>query len=726
MAKVYRGDVGKKAASAEQLASFFEKNECFDGALYIGYPIIGTAEGPHRLDALLVSPSRGLVVFHLIEGRGDIPDDSEAIKQAKRHQDDDYNKLAAKLRLQSPLMKGRDLQVPIESVTFAPVKQFANHLSDTNGPTIVHTEVELKTWIEGLKEWSNHDCYDHLRASIESISSIRSIQRKRKVEAENSLGRRLQNLENSIVHQDMIQAKAVIETTKGVQRIRGLAGSGKTIVLARKAAYLHACHPEWRIAVTFNTRSMKGQLREYIKKFTYELAYCEPDWDKLHVIQAWGAPGGGDKEGIYHRFCQKNDITYKDFGAATQKCDYEKAFEEVCKEALVACPNSQELYEMVLVDEAQDLAPSFLRMCYEMLSPEKRLVYAYDELQNLGEQSLPSPEDIFGKDANGSPKVTLTKQPGEAQKDIILNKCYRNSRPVLATAHALGFGIYRKPEPREAIQTGLVQIFDRENLWAEVGYEVLAGELEDGKNVTLARSQETSPLFLEEHSTLDELIQFKSFDSQEEQDKWVTQAIKINLEQDELCQEDILVVHPSPFSARKSIGTIRTNLSEAGIKSHFVGVTTAPDRFSDPESIAVSGIYRAKGNEVGMVYVVNAQECCWPDPIMRNQLFTAITRSKAWVRVLGHGQDMKRLIQEFAQIKQNDFKLKFRYPTAKERQQLKTLGQGDKNAIRQDKKGGKQAIKLLKRLDQGEIQFADLSTNEKNLLKNIVANAQGE
>ena len=59
----------------------------------------------------------------------------------------------------------------------------------------------------------------------------------------------------------------MIETVEGVQRIRGLAGSGKTVVLALKAAYLHAQHPEWKIAVTFNTRSLKGQLRQLINTF---------------------------------------------------------------------------------------------------------------------------------------------------------------------------------------------------------------------------------------------------------------------------------------------------------------------------------------------------------------------------------------------------------------------------------------------------------------------------
>lgn len=79
-----------------------------------------------------------------------------------------------------------------------------------------------------------------------------------------------------------------------------------------------------------------------------------------------------------------------------------------------------------------------------MLHQPKRLVYAYDELQNLRSQSLPSPEEIFGLDDEGKPIVRFKPfEEGQPQQDIILEKCYRNSRPALVTAHALGFGIYR-------------------------------------------------------------------------------------------------------------------------------------------------------------------------------------------------------------------------------------------------------------------------------------------
>ena len=65
------------------------------------------------------------------------------------------------------------------------------------------------------------------------------------------------------------------------------------------------------------------------------------------------------------------------------------------------------VYDAMLVDEAQDLSASFLRLCYAMLYRPGRLVYEYDELQSLSGGSLPSPEEIFGSNAAGSPIVRL-------------------------------------------------------------------------------------------------------------------------------------------------------------------------------------------------------------------------------------------------------------------------------------------------------------------------------
>src|SRR5699024_3513799 len=140
-----------------------------------------------------------------------------------------------------------------------------------------------------------------------------------------------------------------------------------------------------------------------------------------------------------------------------------------------------QIYDIILVDEAQDLPPEFLQLCYQMAKgPEKRLVYAYDELQNLSGHSLAPPEKRFGKNESGKPNVSLKDA---RRQDIILKRCYRNSRPVLTTAHALGFGIYRSPPPNTS--TGLVQMFGTPELWTEIGYEVHTGNLLKGTPVSL-------------------------------------------------------------------------------------------------------------------------------------------------------------------------------------------------------------------------------------------------
>ena len=74
-----------------------------------------------------------------------------------------------------------------------------------------------------------------------------------------------------------------------------------------------------------------------------------------------------------------------------------------------------------------------------------------------------------------------------------------------------------------------------------------------------------------------------------------------------------------------------------------------------------------------MVYILNAQKCVnsLQRRSDRNGLFTAITRSKGWVRVLGHGEDMDALVQEFEEIKKHNFQLYFpEYPDKETQQQI--------------------------------------------------------
>ncbi len=89
------------------------------------------------------------------------------------------------------------------------------------------------------------------------------------------------------------------------------------------------------------------------------------------------------------------------------------------------------------------------------------------------------------------------------------------------------------------------------------------------------------------------------------------------------------------------------------INSELAGVSTSRDVFSKTGSVTFTGVFRAKGNEAGMVYIINAHDCfrSYSKAMLalnRNRLFTGITRSKGWVRVLGVGAAMAGLKTEGA------------------------------------------------------------------------------
>ena len=700
----------RKPASSDELVKLLRNEPDLSGQLFIGYPIVATSGGAHPIDALLVSEDRGIVVFDLIEG-SDVGDYSS-------RQDDSANLIEARLRLHRELLNGRNLRIPIHTISFAP--RVINPKVEANHPIASRETVVGKLQNFKWKEPEQSVCASAL-STIESISTIRQSRTRRTVQREDSRGAKLKKLEESISTLDNPQSKAVIETVEGIQRIRGLAGSGKTIVLALKAAYLHAQHPDWRIAVTFNTRSLKGQFRRLINNFSVEQTNQEPNWENLRIVSAWGAPGGYERDGIYYEFCRTQDVEYMDYQSARRRYGQSSPFSTVCEVATGQVSQSRPLYDAMLIDEAQDFSPAFLRLCYLLLKPPKRLVYAYDELQNLSEESLPSPESIFSGIAGGPSLVNFSNAGGDGPRhDIILEKCYRNSRPVLVTAHALGFGIYR--DPQDQSDTGLIQMFDNPLLWTEVGYRLKDGELNDGQQVTLQRTTDASPTFLEDHSLVGDLIQFIYFADEEAQANWLVEAVKNNLNEDELRCDDIVVINPDPRTTRGEVGPIRRRLFDIGINTHLAGVDTDPDTFfqSDEESVTFTGIFRAKGNEAGMVYIINAQDCHSSAPNLariRNQLFTAMTRSKAWIRVLGIGSGMKELMKEYERLRDKNFELEFIYPTAEQRNQLRIVHRDMTMDERKRLENSQRSLlDLVEELQSGHVRIEDM---DKDMLARL-------
>ncbi|HDZ9270598.1 MULTISPECIES: DEAD/DEAH box helicase [Vibrio] len=681
------GTPAEQTTVGQIIDSIMRKDLGIDGQYYRGFPILASSDGPISLDALLCSKQYGVAIIHTVEGR--VLDEDFA-----DHVDEVHLKLCSKLSELKELTRARSLAVPVISVTFAPSVPEHEYAEIAEDIGLCRTEDDLLAAIKS-ETLPDASMYEPTLSRLQSLSSLKSRKKRTYVKKSDSRGAVLKKLESKLATLDVSQTRAVLERVDGVQRIRGLAGSGKTVVLARKVAHLHSQNPDWRIAITFNSRSLKEQFKYLIKQFYFDANGEFPDLEsKVNIIHAWGAPRS---TGLYYEACVRNNITYMDFNEARNASSYNEAFSYACQSFLNQASEIQPLYDLILVDEAQDFSTSFLKLCYEILPTPKRLVYAYDELQNLGDSSMPSTEEIWGLDELGKPVVEFTSK----SQDLILDICYRTPGPILSAAHALGFGIYRKQ---------MIQMFDYADLWGEIGYEVTDGKLSEGNSVTLKRSEHSSPTILTGYNSIEELIQLNKFSSDEEQAYWIAEQIAKNIAEDEILPSDIVVIHPNAMKMRNEVGLLRNILFSKGINSSIAGVTASPDEFFSDDSVTFTSIYRAKGNEASIVYIMNAEYCNTDYELSkkRNILFTAMTRTKAWLRVCGVGSYFDGLLEEYNRVIENDFSLHFTYPTEAEREKMRVVNRDMSSSERQRVNAAKRNAQNLAILLDGEVNVEDI------------------
>lgn len=126
-----------------------------------------------------------------------------------------------------------------------------------------------------------------------------------------------------------------------------------------------------------------------------------------------------------------------------------------------------------------------------------------------------------------------------------------------------------------------------------------------------------------------------------------------------------------------------------------------------------------------MVYVINAHDCHWSHSSanlarVRNQLFTAITRSKAWVRVLGVGSAMDKLAKEYAQVKKREYRLEFKYPDAETRKSLRILLRDVIPKRGRRKRSPPDINDLLDAIETGDVDLSDLSPRVRERLQKVL------
>ena len=150
----------------------------------------------------------------------------------------------------------------------------------------------------------------------------------REIHDGNSLGALIKKRNNSMSMLDSSQFNTVYNTIRTHSRIRGLAGSGKTILLVKKMAYLHYKNPELELAYVFYTKSLKQYIERLFRDFYHDFDKVkDPDMRKIHILHSWG---GSEMAGFLSVTCRENGIVCKSWAEAKNH----GGFEYACNDAL--------------------------------------------------------------------------------------------------------------------------------------------------------------------------------------------------------------------------------------------------------------------------------------------------------------------------------------------------------------------------------------------------------
>ncbi|QFG00798.1 hypothetical protein PB01_19460 [Psychrobacillus glaciei] len=507
------------------------------------------------------------------------------------------------------------------------------------------------------------------------------------------------NQQISLFDEDQLDASMTI--TEGAQRIRGLAGSGKTVILSIKAARLHRKYKDAKIIYAFSTQSLYNQVTKLVNKYYSKLTGEKINPDKLEIIHAWGGKYSGP--GVYYNICLSNGIkplTVRDLYG------YPDKFEEACNRLLTN--NLKQEYDYILVDEAQDMPVSFFKLLEKVTKPPKNIIWAYDDLQTINSTKIPEPKELFGVNNDGSLKVPLLPS-----NDYILKKSYRNHKDVLMSALAFGFGMYSKND--------FVQIIKEKSTWESLGFFVEKG-LEFGEETIITRPTENSPNKIDqEFKSLPIVNKYAAVSTSEELE--VTAKHINHLIYNELVKpEDIMVVDLQRDS-KKRLATLQNYLYSNNILSVMPGLVEGAKDFMRENHVTLTTVRRAKGNEVPIVFVLGCEKIYLANSLyekrtFRNMLFVAMTRAKGWLYLSGQ-KDVFNLFQEEVKKMWKDIQdgyYKFDFPTEEDFKSIEKLNLLTLDGERSEKLQN-QADQLADILGQSDVSELEMFMDEETLKK---------
>lgn len=221
-------------------------------------------------------------------------------------------------------------------------------------------------------------------------------------------------IEEGIGYKLSDEQKLLVKSEEGARkRIKGVAGSGKTLVLAERAVNAHKRTHSYVLILTYNI-TLRNYIHDKISAVRQEFA-----WEFFHISN-------------YHDFINNNmnnvglefDFLKDEEGNSryiTSKEEYNKLADLYVYSNLrlfEGHENELPKYETILIDETQDYQENWIRMIMKYFASENAEIVAFaDEKQNIYSREL---------DNNKMPRIPV--QTGAWDRK--LNKSYRLSQKI--------------------------------------------------------------------------------------------------------------------------------------------------------------------------------------------------------------------------------------------------------------------------------------------------------
>ncbi|WGH74942.1 ATP-binding domain-containing protein [Tenacibaculum tangerinum] len=614
------------------------KLEFVESSLYYDFPIFKDFDGDILISQLLIiSKSHGIILVSFDDSKDTINSvDGEFLIQEIEQL---HSVIFSRLLRNRNLRKSKtELLFPITSFIFNTNLIEDSQLEDLH---CISNFTSLETFLEDLNHYFiDNQEYIELIATIEGANGLLKPKERPNLTENKIKGLTATEIEKEINTFDEFQKKAFMNEIIGPERIRGLAGSGKTVVLALKAAITHLRKPDANIVYTFYTKSLYQHIQRLITRFYRQYDDKDPDWSKLKIVHAWG---NATNTGIYYETCEKNQVPFFSFSKAAAQ-DPSHPFDYACK-TLLKLEQLEKVYDYMFIDEGQDFPESFIKLCLRICN-EGRIVWAYDELQTIFQVKTPGIETVLeGTEYKG------------LEEDIILYKCYRNPREVLVTAHSVGFGIYGD----------IVQMLDEKDYWNDIGYKLIQGEFKEGQKIIIKRPKENSLETISKYFTKEEIVKFNYYEDFPSELTECVNNIKDDLNKG-LLPDDILVIVVDDRNAKSYLNNIQQLLAAEKIKSNNIHADKFSIKdFAIPNHVTLSTIHKAKGNEAYSVHVVGIDSLYSLKPSIRerNLMFTAMTRTKGWLSLSGVGKAAENWTKELNIALDKLPNIEFIYPSQK-------------------------------------------------------------